>query len=57
LVFLGCSLACYLILGLRRKFIGGELGGPKLSAYASAGVLVGLWVLYIVLSIVKSING
>jgi len=53
IVFLICSVVCYFILFLRRKFVGGELGGPKASAYASAAALVSLWVIYIVLSILK----
>ena len=56
-IFLLCSLICYIILMLRRIFIGGELGGPKLTAYASAGVLVLLWVIYITLSTIKATSG
>lgn len=41
---------------VRRCVIGGELGGPKASAYASAVALVGLWVLYITLSIIKAME-
>jgi len=53
-VFVACSLCCFFILGLRRVLIGGELGGPKPSAYASAIVLVFLWFTYIILSILKA---
>lgn len=55
-VFMGCSVACFIILGVRRCVIGGELGGPRSSAYASAVVLVCLWLLYVVLSIIKAME-
>lgn len=50
-VFVCCSLTCFVVLGVRRKIIGGELGGPKFSAYASAFFLVCLWFIYIGMSI------
>lgn len=53
-VFMVCSIICFTILALRRCFVGGELGGPKMSAYASSFILVFLWFTYIVLSIIKA---
>ena len=47
LVFLGVALLCVLVLALRRRFFGYELGG-KLKI-TSGLVLIGLWVLYITL--------
>jgi len=41
---------------LRRVFIGGELGGPKLTAYISAVVLILLWFTYVTLSIIKAVE-
>jgi len=49
IVFLSCSMVCFLVLGLRRAIVKGELGGPPCSKYASAAVLVMLWVFYIVM--------
>jgi len=45
---------CFITLAVRRQVIGGELGGPKNTAYASAAFLISLWVIYIVLSILKA---
>jgi len=56
-VFVVCSLVCFLILGVRRCVIGGELGGPRNSAYASAAMLIGLWLIYVILSIIKATSG
>ena len=53
-VFIICSLVCFLILGLRRCIVGGELGGPRTSAYASSVALVFLWFIYVTLSIIKA---
>jgi len=55
-VFLSCSMVCYLILALRRCFIHGELGGPANTRNASAAILVGLWVIYIILCTIKAFN-
>lgn len=54
IVFLSCSMGCFLILGLRRACIGGELGGPPTSRYISAGLLVMLWVIYLVLCTLRA---
>jgi len=53
LVFLCCSMVCFLVLLLRRCFVHGELGGPALTKYASALILVLLWVIYITLNTIK----
>jgi len=54
IVFLSCSMVCFLVLGLRRAFVHGELGGPKTTRIASAIVLVSLWITYIVLCTIKA---
>ena len=38
------------VLAARRKICGGELGGPPLLKWVSFGVLISLWVIYIVVS-------
>jgi len=53
LVFTFTAVCCISILALRRKFVGGELGGPKVAKYLTCGVLVFLWLLYIFMSILK----
>ena len=56
-VFIACSLIAFVILGVRRSVVGGELGGPKSSAYASSAVFILLWVIYVTLSIIKATQG
>lgn len=51
IVFLACSMACFLILALRRGCLGGELGGAPGWCGArsiSAIMLFLLWILYVV---------
>jgi len=54
IVFLCCSMVCFLVLGLRRAFVHGELGGPRNTRIASAIVLVGLWLTYVTLCWIKA---
>ena len=54
MLFLLTSVLCFIILVARRFIIGGELGGPKVSAYLSAALLFSLWVVYIVFSTLKA---
>eukprot|EP00930_Biecheleria_cincta_P035153 TRINITY_DN24205_c0_g3_i1.p1 TRINITY_DN24205_c0_g3~~TRINITY_DN24205_c0_g3_i1.p1 ORF type:complete len:856 (-),score=177.60 TRINITY_DN24205_c0_g3_i1:134-2701(-) len=49
-VFTIGAMIAILLLVLRRKFCGGELGGPRPQAIASSILLVCLWLLYISLS-------
>lgn len=51
MLFLCTSIVCFIVLVLRRVFIGGELGGPKATKVISAMILVMLWCTYIVMSI------
>lgn len=53
-VFVICSLVCFATLLIRRKVIGGELGGPRKSAWGSCFFLISLWVIYITLSIIRA---
>ncbi|XP_041367224.1 sodium/calcium exchanger 2-like isoform X2 [Gigantopelta aegis] len=57
IIFSVCGTLCIFILLLRRKFVGGELGGEKaLPKYLTGAFLVLLWVIYIVLSSLKAYN-
>ena len=56
-IFISCSLVAFVVLGVRRKVIGGELGGPRSSAMASCVFLIFLWLLYVTLSIIKATQG
>ena len=49
-VFLIVAILCFIILILRRCFIGGELGGPTNSKWASAILCIFLWGLFILFS-------
>ncbi|CAN8003002.1 unnamed protein product [Ixodes hexagonus] len=56
-IYCAVSTSCIALLMIRRSlnFFGkGELGGPRIPAAASAAFLVFLWVLYIVLSSLKT---
>tara|TARA_B110000503_G_C7132679_1_gene407471 strand:- start:234 stop:653 length:420 start_codon:yes stop_codon:yes gene_type:complete len=53
-VFISVAIVALITLVIRRRVIGGELGGPKMSAYATSIFFVAMWFLYIVLSILKS---
>lgn len=54
IIFLCTSVVCFIVLIIRRKFIGGELGGPYGTKVASAFLLGGLWFVYILLSILQN---
>lgn len=56
LVFVICAIIAIIILLIRRKVVGGELGGGKTSRTISMVALVSLWLLYIIMSIFQSIN-
>ena len=53
-VFTICALTTIAVLYYRRVTIGAELGGPKASAKRHAALLVGLWLVYIVASILST---
>lgn len=55
LVFTGCAVACFAILGFRRWVVGGELGGESWCFKALTSVLVFcLWIVYLIASIGKA---
>ncbi|XP_016983736.1 sodium/calcium exchanger 3 isoform X1 [Drosophila rhopaloa] len=55
-LFCGEALIAIFIIMFRRwhKGIGAELGGPKVSKYISAAILVFLWVFYVVICILEA---
>ena len=52
-LFLITSFICFLILGMRRKYVGGELGGPRGLRCLSALFLVVLWVFFVIVLSLK----
>jgi len=56
LVFFAFAFLCLAILTIRRNvsWIGGELGGHKITAYCTSAVLVCSWVMYVLLSALRS---
>lgn len=56
IVFCVCAVTCILILLLRRKIVGGELGGSQMGRTVSASVLCMLWFFYILMSILQAEN-
>jgi len=54
IVFLCVALVCFAVLLARRYFVGGELGGPKNSKYASGCFLFFLWFVYILMSTLQA---
>jgi len=49
-IFCGGAVICLTTLYVRRVFVGGELGGPAGLKYATSGMFVSLWLLYVLLS-------
>jgi len=56
LVFTVCAIACIMLLYIRRRLYGGELGGPQQAQNRDSIIMVLLWCVYIVCSIVKSLS-
>lgn len=50
MIFTFCAITCLSLLMFRRKFCGGEFGGPKVAGQITAAICVTLWILYISLS-------
>ncbi|KAL1520969.1 hypothetical protein AB1Y20_022527 [Prymnesium parvum] len=49
ITFIACAAVCFVTLGLRRAYCGGELGGPKVSKVATAVLFSALWLAFIIL--------
>lgn len=56
LIFFVTSIGCISVLVLRRKLLGGELGGPRLWAWVTSIYFMLLWVIFVVLSSLKVSN-
>jgi len=54
MVFLGCSMVCFLVLFLRRQLVGGELGGKGPQRNISGCIIISLWFIYVVLLSLKA---
>jgi solute carrier family 8 (sodium/calcium exchanger) len=55
-VFSACAIACIILLFVRRKIYGGELGGPKCAQRRDSLILTALWLIFITLSCIESIS-
>lgn len=44
------AIAIIILLLRRSKAVGGELGGPPVIKYITATALIGLWVIYLLMS-------
>jgi len=53
MMFLITSLVCFSILTIRRIVYKGELGGPIVSRYVTAGMCFFLWIVYALMSILN----
>merc|ERR1711871_187802 len=53
-VFVTVAITCFGILLLRRRMVGGELGGPKRIQNISAAALCSLWFIYVLMSSLKA---
>lgn len=53
-VFIIAALLCIAVLLVRRKVLGGELGGSPLGRWGTFGFFVFLWVFYIVMSVLQA---
>ena len=53
-IFCVCALVCVVLLTYRRRTVGGELGGDPDLAKKHAAFLAGLWLVYIVGSVIAT---
>ncbi|XP_038067860.1 sodium/calcium exchanger 2-like isoform X3 [Patiria miniata] len=54
LLFTGIGTLCIIILIMRRKLFGGELGGPKITKHLSGAFLAILWLVYVTIMCLKA---
>ena len=53
-VYCICALSAVAILGFRRLFCNGELGGNRTMAMISASMLITMWFIYIIVSSLRA---
>jgi len=53
-VFTSLAIVALVVIRMKRIMVGGELGGPKNHNVPIAAFIIGLWVLYIILSIINA---
>jgi len=53
-LFIACAVCCVIILLVRRSVVGGELGGSPAGRTGSMIALIGLWLIYIIFSILQA---
>ena len=53
-VFIICAVLCIACLLVRRRAVGGELGGSRNGRILSLIFLVSLWLLYIIMSVLQA---
>jgi len=56
IIFTTCALLCIFLLIVRRCLYGGELGGKLATTRRDSFIMVSLWFVYIILSILKSLE-
>jgi len=56
IVFCACAIICIAVFFVRRFYFGGELGGPTRMKQFSAALFLFLWLIYVVLSSLRSEN-
>jgi len=56
LLFVICSIFCFILLFVRRQCLGGELGGPFVPKIMSAIFLFTLWTGYIIIATLQAFN-
>jgi len=54
MLFLILSITCFIVLGIRRVKIGGELGGENPTKILSTMFLISLWIIYVTFSTLKA---
>lgn len=54
--FTGCALVVLIVMTLRRKLLGAELGGPPLLKRLTTALFFALWVLYLSLAAWKTLG-
>jgi len=56
IIFSCCACCCIALLIIRRQLYGGELGGPASASKRDSMIMCGLWFVYVVMSILKSLE-